>query len=55
MASNSAATVNHLHASWIIGSKQQIIVAGLSYIGVNHHCNDSFVLFINLSEQPITG
>lgn len=55
MISNSAVTANHLHVSWIIGSKQQIIVAGLSYMGINYHCNDSSVLFINLSKQAVTG
>ena len=36
--SNSAVTGNYLQCQFDVGSKQQIIVADLTYICVNHHC-----------------
>ncbi|PIT20500.1 hypothetical protein BHC46_08000 [Snodgrassella alvi] len=53
-ASNSAASANHLPRQFDVGSKQQIIVADLSYIGVSHHCNYLCVL-LNLPYRQITG
>ncbi|MCO6514634.1 MAG: hypothetical protein J6586_12545 [Snodgrassella sp.] len=53
-ASNSAATANYLPRQFDVGSKQQIIMADLSYIGVNHHCNYLCVL-LNLSNRQIAA
>ncbi|MCO6504955.1 MAG: hypothetical protein J6568_06015 [Snodgrassella sp.] len=53
-ASNSAVTANHLQRQFNVGSKQQIIVADLSYIRVNHCWNDLCVR-LNLSNRQIAG
>ena len=53
-ASNSAVTANHLHRQFDVGSKQQIIVADLSYIRVNHCWNDLCVR-LNLSNRQSAG
>ncbi|PIT50464.1 hypothetical protein BHC46_00025 [Snodgrassella alvi] len=53
-ASNSAAIANYLPHQFNVSAKQQIIVADLSYIGVNQHKNYLCVL-LNLSNRQIAG
>ena len=53
-ASNSAATANHLQRQLDASSEQQIIVADLSYIRVNHCWNDLCVR-LNLSNRQVAG
>ncbi|MCO6505345.1 MAG: hypothetical protein J6568_08030 [Snodgrassella sp.] len=52
MASNSAVTANLLQRQLDVDSKQQLIVAGLSYIRANHYCNYLCVL-LHLSQRQI--
>ncbi|MCO6561373.1 MAG: hypothetical protein J6574_09835 [Gilliamella sp.] len=54
MASNSAAIANRLQRQFDVGAKQQIIVADLSYIGVNQHRNYLCIL-LNLFNRQIAG
>jgi hypothetical protein len=54
MASTSAASANHLQRQFDVDSEQQLIVAGLSYIRANHHCNYLCVR-LHLSKRQIAA
>ncbi|WP_144366101.1 IS3 family transposase, partial [Snodgrassella communis] len=53
-ASNSAATANRLQRQFDVGTKQQIVVADLIYIRVNH-CWNYLCVLLNLSNRQIAG
>ncbi len=53
-ANNSAVTANHLQRQFDVGSKQQIIVADLTYIRVNL-CWNYLCVLLNLSNRQIAG
>ncbi|WP_239363470.1 IS3 family transposase [Snodgrassella communis] len=53
-ASNSAFTANYLQRQFDVGTKQQIIVADLTYIRVNH-CWNYLCVLLNLSNRQIAG
>ncbi|WP_239349237.1 IS3 family transposase [Snodgrassella communis] len=53
-ANNSAVTANHLQRQFDVGTKQQIIVADLTYIRVNH-CWNYLCVLLNLSNRQIAS
>ncbi|WP_180296860.1 hypothetical protein [Snodgrassella communis] len=53
-ASNSAAIANRLQRQFDVGTKQQIVVADLIYIRVNH-CWNYLCVLLNLSNRQIAG